>query len=108
MVKELPKLGTWVKADAKVNSIYSCMATDGCDGALMVTHFNDNDDTPAEPVKITFENAKGEKGVKVEYYLLDDDHDAKLVREEIFAAECFALHLDMKLYDTYLIKLIAL
>ena len=108
MVKELPKLGTWVKADAKVANIYSCAATNGKDTAVIITHYNDNDETPAEQVKVAFENVKSENGVRVEYYLLDNDHDATLIREEIFTAENFAVHLDMKLYDTYLIKLIAL
>ena len=108
MVKELPKLGTWVKADAKVANIYSCAATNGRDGAVMITHYSDNDETPTDQVKVNFENVKSENGVRVEYYLLDDDHDATLIREETFTAERFALHLDMKLFDTYLIKINAL
>ena len=108
MIKELPRLGTWVKADAKVGNLYSCAATDGKDSAVIVTHYNDNDDTPAEQVKVAFENVRSEKGVRVEYYLLDDCHDATLIREEIFTAESFAANLTMKLYDTYLIKIKAL
>ena len=108
MVKELPKLGKWVKADAKVKNVYSCAATDGRDSAVMITHFNDIDETLTEPVKVNFENVKSENGVKVEYYLLDDNHDATLVREETFTAESFAAYLEMKLYDTYLIKIKAL
>ena len=108
MAKELPRLGTWVKADAKAANIYSCAATNGKDSAVILTHFNDDDETPAEQVKVSFENVKSERGVRVEYYLLDDDHDARLIREETFTAENFVAYLDMKLYDTYLIKLIAL
>ena len=108
MAKELPRLGKWVKADAKVGNIYSCAATDGRDGAVMITHFNDNDETPTEPVKICFENAKNANGFKLEYYLLDDNHDAELVREETVCSDSFAAELDMKLYDTYLIKIKAI
>ena len=108
MVKELPKLGKWVKADAKVANIYSCAATNGRDSAVMITHYSDNDETPTDQVRVNFENVISENGVRVEYYLLDDDHDATLVREETFTAERFALHLDMKLFDTYLIKITAL
>ena len=64
MVKELPKLGTWVKADAKVGSIYSCAATDGRDSAIMITHFRDDEATPAEQVKVCIDNVKSENGVK--------------------------------------------
>ena len=55
-----------------------------------------------------FENVKSENGVKVEYILTDENHSAELIREEIFTAEKFALYINMKLFDTYLIKITAL
>ena len=82
--------------------------SNGRDSAVMITHYSDNDETPAEQVKVSFENVKSENGVRVEYYLLDDDHDATLVREETFTAESFAANLNMKLFDTYLVKIVAL
>ena len=108
MFKDLPKLGTWIKVPAKVGNVYSCSATDGKDSAILLTHYSDNDATPMEQVKICLENVKSENGVCVEYYLLDDDHDAALVRKEIFTAESFELYLNMKLFDTYLIKIMSI
>lgn len=108
MAKELPRLGKWVKSEARVCGIYSCAATDGRDSAIMITHFRDDEATPAEQVKVCIDNVKSENGVRVEYYLLDDGHDAELIREETFTAESFAVNLDMKLYDTYLIKIKAM
>jgi hypothetical protein len=108
MAKELPRLGKWVKSEARVGGIYSCASTDGRDSAIMITHFRDDEATPAEQVKVCIDNVKSENGVRVEYYLLDDGHDAELIREETFTAESFAVNLDMKLYDTYLIKIKAM
>lgn len=104
--KELPKLGTYVKADASVDDIYSCAATDGKNSAILLTHYNDDDSTAPKDVKIKLENVSGE--VKVEYCLVDSDHDGEVIREEIFTSDKFALNLNMKLFDTYLIKITAL
>ena len=38
-------------------------------------------------------------------YLLDENHDCTLVREEIFTAKEFASYLKLGLYSSYLIKI---
>ncbi|MBE6667365.1 MAG: hypothetical protein E7607_03535 [Ruminococcaceae bacterium] len=106
--KELPKLGDYVDAECSVENIYSAAATNGKDSALLLTYYNDDDSTEGKLVKVEFENVKSANGVKVEYILTDDTHDAELIREEIFTAEQFALYINMKLFDTYLIKITAL
>jgi hypothetical protein len=40
----------------------------------VITHYSENDDTPAETVQIDF----GRTGT-FEVYLLDDEHDAELI-----------------------------
>lgn len=100
---KLAQLGQWVKTEHVVEDIYSCAATDGKESAVLLTHYNDDDSTTSKQVKLTFLNAKKSERVKVEYYLLDADHDGELVREEIFTADEFASYLNMKLFDTYLI-----
>ena len=106
--KELPKLGDYIDAECSVENIYSVAATNGKDSALLLTHYNDDDSTEGKLVKVEFENVKSENGVKVEYILTDENHSAELIREEIFTAEKFALYINMKLFDTYLIKITAL
>ena len=46
--------------------------------------------------------------MRVEYYLLDETHDCRLVREEIFTAGQFAAYLTMPNNSCYLIKITAL
>ena len=105
MFKDIAKLGECVTSIEAAKDIYAIAATDGKDSAIMLTHYNDNDETATKQIKVEIENATGENGVKVEYYLLDEEHDATLIREEIFTAQKFAAYLDMKLFDTYLIKI---
>ena len=105
MFKDLVKLGECVESVEAAKDIYAIAATDGKDSAIMLTHYNDNDETVTKQIKVEIENATGDNGVRVEYYLLDEEHDATLVREETFTAQKFAAYLDMKLFDTYLIKI---
>lgn len=109
LFREIPRLGTHVVTEPVVDGIWSIAATDGKNGALMLTHYNDSDDIPAKDLTVNISNAlRGENGTRVEYYLLDDNRDGELVREEIFSADTFKLHLRMNLFDTYLIKFYAI
>ena len=42
----------------------------------------------------------------MEFYLLDQEHDMELVREEITTAKDFAVYLKLLLFGTYLVKLL--
>ena len=106
MFKELPKLGGWVKAEPVTDDVYSIAATDGENGAVLLTYYVDEDEAPAKQVKLDFAGIKSEKGVTVEYYLLDNEHNDELIRSEVFTAENFSTYLNMKLFDTYLVKIV--
>ncbi len=71
----------------------------------MLTHYNDNDETPPETLSVT---VKREGATRVSYYLLDGSHNGECIREEVFTSNTFTLHLEMKLFDTYLIKFTAI
>lgn len=106
--KELRRLGNAVALEAQNGNIYAYAATDGMDGAVFLTHYEDVDEVPDEEVCLEIENIGTKNGVRAEYYLLDGENDNSLVREEIFTAKCFSLSLSMKLFDTYLIKFSAI
>lgn len=103
MFKDIKKLGGYIKETEQATDIFSCGATDGKDSAIMLTHYNDNDETPTKHITLEIKNA-GNTKTQVEFYLLDDDHDASLVREETYERSDIEIAIDMKLYDTYLIK----
>ncbi len=108
MFNELYRQGTAVNAaDDRENGIFATAAKD-CKGnaAMMLTYFpEDENDTPTREVKVNFSNVKNEKGVRLSYYLLDEEHDATLVREEVFTASEIAAYLKMTPYSTYLLKI---
>ncbi len=81
-------------------------AAKGEEQNVMLAYFDDNDSAPAREVKVTFKNVNNPGGVRLEYYCLDETHDAALVREEIFTATEFSSYLTMPLDSTYLLKLV--
>lgn len=100
--RDLLDLGTYIKPDGTPEDIYYCGATDGKNHAIMVSHYNDDDETDAKTVTIECENASG--NLNAEYYILDENHDLELVREDFFTTEKFNIQLKMNLFTTYLIK----
>ena len=72
--------------------------------AFVISFFDDNDNADEKEVKISFENM-GEKKRKVSYYLLDENHDEELVRDETVTGESISSYLKMPLYSVYLIKI---
>ena len=106
--KELRRLGTSVKTDVQNEMIYTCAATNGKNSAVMLTHYEDLDEAPAEDVCIEMKNIPGDHGVIAEFYLLDEQTDSAIVRKERLTAKNASLYISMKLFDTYLIKLTAL
>lgn len=108
MFRDLRRLGTWIETPRLVDDFYSCAATDGKNVGVMVTHYNDNDNTAPKKLVLDFAGIKAENGVKVEYFLLDETHDLEKVREETFTAESFSAYLDMPVYSSYYVKVTAL
>jgi hypothetical protein len=94
-----------VKPEIEGEDIYAAAAA-GDEQNLMLTYYNDDDSSTEKEVKVTFKNVENEGRVRLEYYLLDEDHDAELVREEIFTSNEFSAYVKMPLFSTYLLKII--
>ena len=107
MFNQLYKQGTEVASESDGEDVWVAAAK-GEEQNVMVTYFNDDDNAPEKQVKVSFENVENENGVKLEYYLLDENHDAQLIREEIFTANSFAAYVTMPLNSTYLLKIVKL
>lgn len=104
MFNELYKLST--AADiSQTNDIYTAAARNGQKAAILLTHYNNDDATAPQTVKVDMQGLHGENGVRARYYLLDQNHSMELVKEEIFSGDAFSTVIHMKLFDTLLIKL---
>jgi len=108
MFNTLYKLGENVAVSSDHEDGYVCAARNDKEAAIMLTYFNDNDDTPAQDFRVAVEGLNFENGAKAEYYLLDQAHDLALVREETFTGETFSVPLTLPIFGSYLIKLKAI
>jgi len=106
MFNELYKLGTAAEVQTEGNA-FAAAAVNGDRAAVMLTHYSDEDNAPAEWFKVNLRGfIPGEgKAVRAEVYLLDNDHDMELVREEIFTGDAYAPVLNIPHCGTVLIKL---
>ena len=102
MFSQLLELGSYIKPDGKPDDIYYCGATDGKNHAIMISHYNDDDETSPKTISVDCKNASG--NLKAEYYIPDENHNLELVREDFFNTKEFNIKLNMNLFTTYLIK----
>ena len=100
--RDLRALGTWIPTDCADPDVYSCAAADGEGAAVLLTHYNDRDDAPMKELSVRFEGFSGPH--LAELYLLDAEHDMKLLNTQRFSADSFTLQVDLGLYSTVLIK----
>ncbi|MBR5307819.1 MAG: hypothetical protein IKU43_03545 [Clostridia bacterium] len=103
MFNALAQLGTHIPTEYVKDDIYSCAATDGENYAVMLTHFNDDDETPAKTLKLDIENSNAP--VKVSCYVLDENHDLELFREEAYTSDKLSMYFDMPLFTSVLVKI---
>lgn len=106
MFNQLYKQETSVKTERESEDVWACAAA-GEEQNAVLAYFNDDVSAPEKTVKVEFKNVKNGGKVKLEYYLLDEDHDCELVREEIFTANEFSAYVKMSNYSTYLLKIVA-
>lgn len=107
MFNSLYTLKNSVCVSSDNQDIYICAAKDdtGSEGAVFVTYFNDDDNSPDIETKVNVSGFGEGAEVMAQYYILDENHDLELVKEEIFTADKFSLCLKLPLYASMLIKL---
>ena len=110
MFNQLYKLGNQAETVCESTDVWAIGAKGGdmSEQNVMLAYYNDNDASPEKDIKVTFKNVENKNGVRLEYYLLDAENDARLVREEIFTAREFSSYIKMPVYTTYLLKITAL
>lgn len=103
--RDLARLGNAVKTDAVSGDIYTCAARNDDRAAIMLTRYQDEDEDLPEGAFLDVSGFMGENGVRATFFLTDETGNAQLAKTEYFTAENFKIHLNMKLFDIYLIIL---
>lgn len=85
--------------------LFACASGDSEKAAVMLTHFDDDDSAEKRDVKLSLQNIGIQAPVRVSFYLLDEEHDEELVREEILSGTDAAVYLTLPNFTTYLVKI---
>jgi hypothetical protein len=105
MFNQLYKLDHAVKVERDDINVYVAGAV-GDEQNVMISYFNDDDNLGDKEVKVEFKNVANDGKVKLEYYVLDENHDCELVREEIFTSTEFSAYIKLPIYTTMLLKIV--
>lgn len=100
--RDIFKLENSVEINAINENVFAVASTNGEESAIALTYFTPEDTSENTNVTLNIQNIK--EGATVQYYLLDEENDATLIKEEK-ATENYSVTLDMKLFDSYLIKI---
>ncbi len=101
MFNKLFSLGNAVSYDCKADNLYTVAAAAEGKGAVMLTHFNDDDLAQPKKVMLDLSGLTGEKRVKV--WLTDSERDMELIGERVMDGEDMTIELTVPLFGVYLI-----
>ena len=103
---EVKKLGSCVPYRTDCENIYAVGSTDGNERAILFTCYDHDEKEAVRPIKINVKNACKGRVMKVCYYVIDEDNDLKLTREEKFTSDDFSVYIDAKNFCSYLLKIV--
>ena len=102
---DLKELGDSVPVESLGEDLYAVAATDGNESAALLTFYIDDIENGEKNVCIEINGANACGGcLRVEFYLLDENNDMELVKEEFFTSEKFNIRLKIRSYETYMMK----
>lgn len=101
---DLRELGSCVDTAANGEDLYAVAATNGNESAVLLTFYNDDIEDGEKNVCIEVYGANSHGCVRAEFYLLGENTDMELVKEEFFTSERFNILLKIKSYESYMIK----
>ena len=105
MFNTLYRLGDSVKVSGMQDGIWAAAAKGGEEGAILLTHFNDDDRTEAKTVSLELSGFGTEGGTEVEYFILDAERDLVSLGRNTYFGDRFGIELTMPNFTSYLIKL---
>jgi hypothetical protein len=98
------QLGTSVYSECD-EDVFTVASTNYNEKAILVSRFNDEDETPSKFIELELDNMTDGEPVKVDYYLLDNNHDIELVRSEYFSSKKAIAYFEMENFSIYLLKI---
>jgi hypothetical protein len=104
MFNELYKLGSYVECASDDTDAHVCAARNENEAAVIMTHYNDDDNAEPKFIKLELSGLSSENGVEAEIYLLDADHDLTLVQKAVIYGDRFVWEPNIPNFTCYLLK----
>jgi hypothetical protein len=101
---DLKELGNSVPVESLGEDLYAVAATNGKESAVLLTFYNDDQENEEKNICIEVSVANSFDCIRAEFYLLSEDKDMELVKEEFFTSERFNIRLKIRSYESYMIK----
>lgn len=104
MFNEVYKLKNAVAVKGLSEELYGCAASDGCNSAVMITRYSDKENY-GDDIELEIIVPDCPKGAELEFYLLDEENDNKLIRCESSSSGVYSGVLSLKMHSTVLVKI---
>jgi len=104
MFDALYKLGNYVASASDDGDAFVCAAKNENEAAVIMTHYNDDDNAAPKFIKLDMVGLAAENGVEAEIYLLDADHDLALVQKAVIYGDRFVWEPQVPNFTCYLLK----
>ena len=101
---DIRELGNSVDIELNGEDLYAVAATNGKESAILLTFYNDDRENEEKNICIEVSVANSFDCIRAEFYLLSEDKDMELVKEEFFTSERFNIRLKIRSYESYMIK----
>ena len=106
MYGDMYRMGENISATTDDYKVYSVAAKGTGEVGVMITYFDDDDNSPAKELAVTLKDlSQGMK--KIEYYILDKANDMTLYRTDRTTADEITTVLPTELFTTWYIKVIS-
>ncbi len=97
----LYKLGNCVETYSKCDNVYLCAAEKDTEKAILITHFDDdNDETIKSEIEISIDGVAEKE--KIKYYILNNEYDLELIKEEKYSSKKLTV-ITLHNYETMLV-----
>ena len=105
MFNTLYRLDSCVDVSPAQNGAYACAAKSENEAAVVLTHYNDDDETAPQTITVALAGFGADDEITAELYLLDATHDLELVGSFTYRGDRFSLSLPVPNFTSYLLKL---
>ena len=103
MFDKLAKLGRYTECEYSKDDVYACAATNGDESGIMLTYYNENDDSEEKSVELEIESDS--ELSKAEVFILDKENNLAPRYYQYITSKKYALIINLKVHESAYVKI---